>query len=162
MARALALWACACSIFAAALPIASAWAGWTDTLPVFHSHAALEADRDWHSYLSVVYGATTSFSFPIDIRNFTFFYEPLLPAAARASLADFPPASGSVPKYGDYFRGVRPIILLSCVQRRMSNSIGFLCPALDTGNRCNWTASAVCDHDPPHGYKSAVTSAPSV
>ena len=64
--------------------------GWTATLPAFSSQKELDADSvGWRSYLDAVYGATTTYSFPINISAFNMFYLPLLPEAARISLSGF-------------------------------------------------------------------------
>lgn len=44
------------------------------TAQIFHSPDQLSKSTEWHHYLSRVYGQATLVKFPIDMRQFTFFY----------------------------------------------------------------------------------------
>ena len=70
------------SAAAAATPLAL----WHESLPRFETRGELVRDPGWTTYLDYVYGSAT-LMFPIDLRNFLFFYYYELPASVRAAVA---------------------------------------------------------------------------
>eukprot|EP01049_Picozoa_sp_SAG25_P014980 SAG25_NODE_2862_length_1345_cov_5.800963_1_plen_423_part_01 len=59
---------------------------WPFSLPTFANQTALEASTGWYRYLRAVYGMDTQFTFPIEVRQFNYFYRALLPHADRERL----------------------------------------------------------------------------